>query len=63
MSRGDVAAADLWLLLVDPDRMAHSVLGEAARQGNTEMVRLLWEHGLDHTPVYIGRSKHGDPNT
>ncbi|HYO69076.1 MAG TPA: ankyrin repeat domain-containing protein [Archangium sp.] len=47
VSRGDVAAADLWLLLVDPDRMAHSVLGEAARQGNTEMVRLLLERGAD----------------
>jgi hypothetical protein len=43
VSRGDVRATGVWLLLVDPDHMAHSVLGEAARQGNTEMVRLLLE--------------------
>ncbi|AKI99995.1 Hypothetical protein AA314_01622 [Archangium gephyra] len=45
--RGDVRATGVWLRLVDPDRMAYSVLGEAARQGNTELVRLLLERGAD----------------
>jgi hypothetical protein len=47
VSRGDLLATRMWLLLVDPDTMAHSVLGEAARQGNLEMVRLLLMKGAD----------------
>jgi Ankyrin repeats (3 copies) len=45
--RGDLLATRVWLLLVDPDTMAYSVLGAAARQGNQEMVRLLLQKGAD----------------